>query len=277
MEKRIAFRSSDGFKLAGILTLPAKLSGFAMLMHGITVDKDEWEGFYRDMATILCSSGIATLRFDFRGHGESSGTSLDVSVIGDILDMKAAMGQIRKYWSGRISLIGTSFGAGPTLLCAVQWSEKISRIVLIAPAIDYQASFLQPQTPWAKDNFSAAALDAAERRGYLVLDGTFRLSSRLIEEFRVIHPFDVIKKLEVPILIVHGDKDTMAPYSVSLAASRTFPNVRLFTLVNADHGYPDYGDETGRSGKSKQNKMKLLNVTREFLAGEGDNGKSATA
>lgn len=265
--RRVRFRTSDGFDLAGILTIPSNPKEFALLMHGITVDKNEWENFYVDLASELSSHDIASMRFDFRGHGESDGTSLDVSVIGDVLDLKAARTEIRRHWTGKLNLIATSFGGGPTLLAAEQWGSQVDKIALIAPVIDYEFSFIHPTTPWGRTWFNKTALAKAYRTGFLPLNRTFRLSTKLLEEFRVIKPYLAISKLSNPVFIIHGDKDTMAPYSVSARCAKEFSNVTLLTLHNADHGYPDYRDETGHSAKSQANKALLLRSVRNFILG----------
>jgi len=114
MFREIRYRTLDGEKLAGILSIPKNPHGFVLMMHGITESKDEYLGFYSKMAKSLHDNGVASLRFDFRGHGESTGSSLDISVIGDVLDIKASIAQVRKYWKRPISLVATSFGRADT-------------------------------------------------------------------------------------------------------------------------------------------------------------------
>ena len=63
-----SIRTVDGFTLSAISHRVAS-DNVVVWLHGITVDKDEYLGFFRDGADWLAKHGIASLRFDFRGHG----------------------------------------------------------------------------------------------------------------------------------------------------------------------------------------------------------------
>ncbi|MGD0424187.1 MAG: alpha/beta fold hydrolase [Candidatus Bathyarchaeia archaeon] len=258
MFREIRYRTLDGEKLAGILSIPKNPHGFVLMMHGITESKDEYLGFYSKMAKSLHDNGVASLRFDFRGHGESTGSSLDISVIGDVLDIKASIAQVRKYWKRPISLVATSFGAGPTLIVASEQPQDFRNLLLIAPVIDYDRTFLKPETAWARASFNPRAFKSLQKTGYLVLDDSFRLSARLIEEFKVIKPYLFLREIRIPTLIVHGDKDSMVPYDVSFEWAKSNKLIRFVTLKNADHGYPDYRDEEGNGPRSMANLQKII-------------------
>lgn len=257
--KKISYKSTDGTRLVGILSLPPQPLGFALMMHGITVDKDEWRGFYSDMARELARQGIGSLRFDFRGHGESGGTSLDVSIIGEMLDVEASLGKLREYWRRKVAFIATSLGAGPALMTASKLEREVGSVALIAPVLDYTLTFLRPRTEWARASFHAEAFRSMQRKGFLLLDGEFKLSPRLIEEFRWIRPYEALSSLEVPILLIHGDKDSMVPFSVSKKYFDASHGSKFVVLRHADHGFADYGDDEGDSEKSLANKERIFN------------------
>lgn len=237
-EIRIKYKSIDGTSLIGILNIPIQLEGFALLMHGINETKNEWADFYKDMAEYLNKNCIGTLRFDFRGHGESGGISSDVSIIGDILDIKSSLKIMKKHWDGKFVFIATSFGAGPAIILASQIQDILQCIILIAPVLSYKETFLEPRTEWAKQSFNKESLDKVDSQGYLLLDGSFKLSANLIEEFKVIEPVKFLNKLEIPILFIHGNKDSMVPFEVTQRYSHVNAKTKLFTLLNADHGFP---------------------------------------
>lgn len=263
--RKITYKSIDGISLTGILSIPPNPKYFALMMHGITVDKDEWQGFYRDMAYELFKHRIATLRFDFRGHGESGGSSLDISIVGDILDIKASIKQIRLRWSNQLIFIATSFGAGPAILTASQIKEEVKSLILIAPVIDYKATFLQPKTEWAKASFNEEAFRELSKKGYLLLDEYYKLSPKLIEEFRLIKPYVALDSLNMPILLIHGEKDSMVPFEVSKQCAKRKRKLKFIPLPGADHGYVDAEDETGEAPKSLKNKMKIFREIIKFI------------
>ena len=165
--KRVEYTTSDGFRLVGRLSTPERASprGWAVMAHGILETKDEYGGFYVDIADALASRGVGSLRFDFRGHGESSGTTMDISVVGDVIDLKTTIAQVPLREGQRVALIGTSFGAGPSILATSEFPSRVSCLVLIAPVLDYARTFLQPTTPWALQSFTPAALAELDERG----------------------------------------------------------------------------------------------------------------
>ena len=267
--EKIRYKSIDGTPIVGIVSIPPKMKGFALMMHGITESKDEWGDFYVDMAKELNNNFIGTLRFDFRGHGESGGTSMDVSIIGDILDVKASLEQIKKYWDEKIVFVATSFSAGPAIMTAYQIQNNIQCIALIAPVISYRETFLEPKTEWAKNSFTKKSFEELPQIGYLLLDGSFKLSARLIEEFRFIDPIPVLKSLRFPVLLIHGEKDSMVPFEVSEKHKNPNSLSKFIALANADHGFPDADDETGMGQKSQQNKKKIYDEIINFIYSVG--------
>ena len=73
----------DHGKLAAILQVPENKTAYPMviLMHGFTSNK-EYELFSKT-ADRLEENGIASIRFDFNGHGESEGRFEDMTVLND--------------------------------------------------------------------------------------------------------------------------------------------------------------------------------------------------
>jgi pimeloyl-ACP methyl ester carboxylesterase len=255
-EKKVFYRSGDGIKICGIITRPPHPKDYVLMAHGITMDKNEWNNFYVDIAQELYKRNFATLRFDFRGHGESEGKQREVTIVGELLDMKASANEISKYWKDEISVVATSFGAGPAILYATQ--NKIRSLVLLCPVIDYVATFLEPTLPWAKEIFNKKGFKQLEKEGYILLDDTFEIGVKLVEEFKVIKPYKFLKDVRCPVLTIHGDKDTMVPYKISKKYGTPNKMSKFITLKDADHGFVDYDDEIGDSEKSYANKKFVI-------------------
>ncbi len=65
------------------MTIPQKKTrNCIILCHGITVNKEEG-GIFTNLAKKLAKVGFAVFRFDFRGHGESEGDSINLTVTGE--------------------------------------------------------------------------------------------------------------------------------------------------------------------------------------------------
>lgn len=99
-ERDVTFQTEDGWTIYGTLHQPVGLVGeapAALLLHGAGHDRDAFASFvYPGMAQILASEGIAALRIDLRGRGQSIGTLEYHSFTGEqrakiSLDVKAAL------------------------------------------------------------------------------------------------------------------------------------------------------------------------------------------
>lgn len=235
-ETALRIQASDGVSLAAILATPTgKAVGGALLVHGITVEKNE-DGFYTRLAALLAESGVQSLRFDFRGHGESQGRPQDMTIAGEVRDLTAAAEHMRSLGWPRLAIVGTSFGAGVAIMATAQNPRAVSALALLAPVLDYRRTFLQPETEWASEWFTPEALAQAKATGELDLDG-FPLGVDLLKEFETLDAGKVLATLSVPTLIVHGSDDTMVPYGVAQEVARSCSHAKFLPIAGADHGF----------------------------------------
>jgi predicted alpha/beta-fold hydrolase len=123
---------SDDLKLKGVLTTPESNSWpLVILCHGFLSHKDSSK--YRQLAQIFAQESIATVRFDFRGCGESGGLLAESSISRRWRDLQRviAMGLELNGFDGRLALLGSSLGGYLALLeasrnsqvrCVAAWS-----------------------------------------------------------------------------------------------------------------------------------------------------------
>ena len=126
--ENIAFLS-EGQKIAGVLHLPEKKNPPCVIAsHGLLSSKESEK--YIALGDRLSQEGIAMLRFDFRGIGESEGRMEDDTVSRRIVDLGSAIEFIRSLrdMKNRIGLLGSSLGGYVSLIRASQ-EEKIRAIV----------------------------------------------------------------------------------------------------------------------------------------------------
>ncbi|MCJ7508161.1 MAG: alpha/beta hydrolase [candidate division Zixibacteria bacterium] len=257
-EDKIFYKSKDGTKLCGIFLIPKVIKGYVLLAHGINVDKNEWEDFFVDFAQELFKKGYASFRFDFRGHGESGGSQREMTIEGETLDIAASIEQISARWNGNTSIVGMSFAAGPSIIYSTKEKPKINCIVLLCPVLDYVSTFLKPTVPWGKESFNKRGFEDLDKKGFLLLDGEFQLGAKIIEEFKVIKPYELLKDIDLPVLVIHGNKDSMVPFKLAKKYGKPNKQSEFVAIKNADHGFTDITDETGKSGKSIQNRKKVI-------------------
>jgi len=126
------FFQSEGEKVAGILHLPEKKSPPCIIAsHGLLSSKESEK--YIALGERFSQEGIAMLRFDFRGIGESEGRIEDDTVSRRVIDLGSAIDFIRsrRDLGNRIGLLGSSLGGYVSLIKASS-EEKIRAVVIWA-------------------------------------------------------------------------------------------------------------------------------------------------
>jgi pimeloyl-ACP methyl ester carboxylesterase len=252
----------DGYNISAIHTV-SKKQKVVLWLHGITVDKNEYLNFFKDGADYLSMNGIDSLRIDFRGHGESEGTSKEFSIIGQNIDTKAAIKFITDYYSGaniEVYILGCSFGAPPAIYAAIEYPKIIKKLLLISPVLSYKRTFLNPETEWAQELFNPETISLLEKTDELFLNEHFPIGMRLIEEMKIIRPETDINLTTQETIIIHGDADSMVPFDVSEKISKTSNKITLYPIKGMDHGFTDKLDEEGIGTKSLENKNYIYDL-----------------
>jgi pimeloyl-ACP methyl ester carboxylesterase len=178
------------------------------------------------------SRGQAFLRFDYRGHGASSGRFEDGTIGLWAEDALAAFDQLTE---GPQVLVGSSMGGWIALLTALARRDRVAGLVGIAAAPDFTEDLLWDAFP-------------PEQRMALTRDGMLRLPSEYSEQ-----PYSITLKLiedgrqhlllcnaidlPCPVRLLHGMRDSDVPWnrSLVLADKLTTPDVRVDLVKDGDH------------------------------------------
>jgi uncharacterized protein len=95
-----------------------------VLVHGGGVTREEG-GFFTRLAAGLAQAGVASLRFDLRGHGESEGRQEDLTIAGILGDINAAIAHVAETTGTRdLALLGT-FAGGICAYYAAQYPGQL--------------------------------------------------------------------------------------------------------------------------------------------------------
>lgn len=267
MDKNLTLKTIDGFKISTTLTEENR-NDIVLWLHGITVNKDEYLNFFKDGAKYLASHGIDSLRIDFRGHGKSSGSSLDFTIVGQMYDIQSALTYLEEKYDlskTNLHIIGCSFGAPPAIFALNQYPNLVKSISLIAPVVSYLRTFVNPETEWAKNLFNNKTLLKFEKTKKLFLNDDFCIGPELIGEMKLIRPDEYLINVNHNVLIIHGNKDSMVPYAVSKEVSERNNTIKFITIENMDHGFTDYDDEIGNNEKSLNNKKYIYELIKNHI------------
>ena len=217
--RRIAYHLTDGTGPAIVF-----LGGFKSDMCGTkAVHLEAWAK----------REGRAFLRFDYSGHGESSG-EFSEGAIGDWFeDASAAITLL----AGKLVLVGSSMGGWISLLVAREIPERIAGLVTIAAAPDFTEDSM-----WAGFSDAQKAELAA---GQVALPSDYGepyiITKRLIEEGRARLVLRDPLALPFPVRFLQGTADTDVKTEVALRLldHATGPDMRLTLVDGADHRFSD--------------------------------------
>lgn len=230
----MTFESADGVSLSGIYrSVEGSPKAGVVLAHGILVEKN-YGGFYPALATALAKDGLESLRFDFRGHGESEGRLEEMTIAGEVEDLATAVRFLRSRQAPHVGIVGTSFGAGIAVIYAAQARRTPFALALLSSILDFRRGFLEPETPWAKKWFTPTALAAAYARGTLDLAG-LSLGIALVREFEAVHPAKALRDLTIPVLMVHGAQDPIASFPAAHDTAQSSPGVKFVRVDGGEH------------------------------------------
>jgi pimeloyl-ACP methyl ester carboxylesterase len=177
-------------------------------------------GFMSDMSgskavaleTFARRSGRDFLRFDYRGHGASSGNFED-GTIGDWAgDALAAFDRLTERPQ---ILVGSSMGGWMMLLVALARPERVAGLVGIAPAPDFTEDLIWGRA--TEDQRAALLRDGFVDRPSEYSDAPYRITRRLIEEGRdhlLLRGASI--PLRCPVRLIHGMADIDVPWQTSL-------------------------------------------------------------
>ena len=215
----IAYNSISG-KSPGLIFL----SGFKSDMYGLKASA---------IHKFCEGRGHSFLRFDYSGHGQSSG-KFENGTIGSWLD--DALFVIDNLTSGPQILIGSSMGGWIMLLVALKRPDRIIGIIGLAAAPDFTEDLI-----WSSLNPSQKK--HIKKVGYLDIKNTYedqspyRITYNLINEARNHLILGAPILIEVPVYLIHGEKDEDVPFMTSLKLARCLKSekVHVHLIKSADH------------------------------------------
>lgn len=218
----LAFMRQDG-RSPGLVFLP----GFKSDMLGSKAEAvAEWAE----------QTGHACLRFDYFGHGDSSGKFEAGTLSGWREEVACLLDQLT---SGPQILIGSSFGGFMATLAALDRPDRVAALVLIAPAFDMTERLMR------------ASLTTENRRdlqelGYYLHGSAYEeegyaITQTLLDDGAQHCILDRPITLNIPIRILHGQLDDAVPWELSLAfaAQCQSSDIEMHFFKSGDHRLSD--------------------------------------
>lgn len=238
----------EGQRVYGMLHVPdgdAPAQGWpsVVMLHGFTGHRMEGHRNFVLLSRLLAARGVASLRFDFRGSGESQGDFSEMTVSREVQDVVAAF-EYARCQPGldpqRVMLLGFSLGG---LVAALSAGEvRPHRLALWAPALpDLWLPLLRGGA------FPPTVTDY----------GGWPVGRAFLQEVVRLRPLDAAAAWGGPAHVFHGDADTVCPPAWGVRYAQAL-NCDATAIPGAGHTFD-----------SLEHVETLHRVTARFLTGQG--------
>ncbi|MDB4838209.1 bifunctional alpha/beta hydrolase/OsmC family protein [Marinomonas sp.] len=232
MRQKVEFTSGN-HRLSGLLEYPdSDIKFYALFAHCFTCGKDVAAA--SRISRALIEKGIAVLRFDFTGLGNSDGDFENTNFSSNILDLIAAADFLRSEYQAPKLLIGHSLGGAAVLGVAQKIPESQAIVTIGSPS----------DAAHVAHNFSAHINDIEERgEAEVNLAGRkFKIQKQFLDDIKNFGN-NHISKLKKALLIMHSPIDNIVNVSEAEKIYQAALHPKSFvSLDNADHLLSDKQD-----------------------------------
>ena len=227
------------------IQLPAKSARgeelpLVVLCHGFTGNR-QGDGHFAPLAEDLAAHGIATVRLDFAGCGDSTEPYANYTLANMAADVDSVIGYIQAtYGTGKTALVGHSMGGRLASLYPQLGQYPVTALALWSPA---NGTGLQGLEFLSIDNFAAVEELAAraDAEGSVAAWGV-ELSAAYIDGMRDSDPNAALQESGLPVLLTYSGNERIlsdTTQTETKAAVESLPDgqVVLNPFVNGDHNY----------------------------------------
>lgn len=233
-----------------IVTLPAGNGAFpaVVMNHGHGGSKDENVGFV-GIAAALAKEGIASIRMDFPGCGDSTEPFTEENLTNRVSDSNACKDYLVANYpvnKAKLGILGYSMGGRTAALIVGERNNPYKAMVLLAGAVG-DGQTLAENMAGGAENYEAAYNTAKTEGKYTITTqyGQVQdLSQKWFDDMAASKPLDGAKNFTGPVLVMYGDQDTVVPADVNKLSLEAYKNATEIVVKDADHGYGFYSDQS---------------------------------
>ncbi|HEY8891596.1 MAG TPA: alpha/beta fold hydrolase [Clostridium sp.] len=224
--------------LVGTLEKPELKEGekcpLVIIMHGFTANRQELMHVW--IAQELLKNHIASVRFDFNGHGESDGMFEDMTVMNEVEDAMEILRYAKKLdFVESISILGHSQGGVVAGMTAGYYPDEIACPVQMAPAATLKDDAI-------KGTIMGVQYDPDHIPEYVIF-GNIRLSRLYFGIAQHLPIYEVSSQYRGPVCLIHGTSDYVVSYTASKKYQEIYTDSELHLLEGQDHCFMHNLDE----------------------------------
>jgi putative redox protein len=223
----VSFENDDGQTLAGLMALPSGTPrGFALFAHCFTCSKNLKAA--TNISRALAEAGIAVLRFDFTGLGQSEGEFADTNFSSNVSDLLAAVRFLEQQYEAPRILLGHSLGGTAVLQAAAEVPSSVAVATVGSPA-----------DPVHVRHLFADSEEELRQKGHaqVQLGGRpFLMRQQFLDDLERHDLVSAIGSLRKALLVMHAPLDDVVEIDNASALFLAAKHPKSFvSLDNADH------------------------------------------
>jgi len=196
--QRVDFEGSKGARLSARLDLPSgNIYAYAIFAHCFTCSKDLHAT--KRISSELAKNGIAVLRFDFTGLGNSQGDFASTNFSSNREDLLIAAEHLRKHFEAPSLIIGHSLGGAAVLSIAGDIPEIKAVATIAAPS----------EAEHVVHNFGVK-LDEIKQSGEAMVSlggRDFSIRKQFLDDLADNDVLEKVANLKKPLLVLHSPTD----------------------------------------------------------------------
>lgn len=231
----------DHGKLAALLQTPDGRDKYpaVIICHGFISQKEYT--LLKHLADYLEAEGIASIRFDFNGHGESEGYFQDMTVLNEIEDAKKVYAYVRELPEvTSIGIAGHSQGGVVSSMTAGELGAEIKAVALLAPAAVLRDDAI-------RGNVFGSIFDSLNVPEYVEVLGAHRVGRNYFLTAQTLPIYGTAAKYKGAACLIHGRSDVVVPYTYSLHYHEIWPESGLTLIDDCNHGFDGHQEEAAKT------------------------------
>ena len=220
-------------KLSAVLRKPSLKAGekcdLVILCHGFNANKEF--SLLTMAANQLQADGIASLMFDFNGHGESDGAFKDMTIPNELADLDSVLAYIGNLpFVQDVALVGHSQGGVVAAMAAGNHPDRIKSVVLLAPAAVLREDAI-------RGNLFGTTYNPLDPPESIVLWNGLEVGGRYLSTASRLPIYETAAKYNGSACIIHGTGDILVPYTYGERFHQIWPSSEYYLLDYYDHNF----------------------------------------
>ena len=235
--EKVSFTNSEGKQLAARLEIPnnQEAHSYAIFAHCFTCNKNF--SAVRNISRALVNKGIAVLRFDFTGLGDSEGSFEDTNFSSNVSDLIYASKFLEVNYKAPSLLVGHSLGGAAVIFASAKLESVVAVSTIGAPSSPAHVQHL------FKSNVDE--INATGKAKVNIGGRDFTIKKDFIDDIESKPMKEVLKNLRKPYLVLHSPQDTIVGIENAKELYQYAHHPKSFISIDkADHLLMDSVDST---------------------------------